>query len=305
MVNGVISAPRSEIGRPLTPEPPAWFAALLERSGTPASNDERSGGGLRVSIRGPLAMCCVRLDGAAHLDQPSLKHAVSSAYGDIRDAVTALGRHPIRFWNFVPSINEVMEGGLERYMVFNAGRFDAYSQWYGTSRDFEHSLPTASAVGVTGTDLVIYCLAADAPGDPIENPRQTPAWKYSSRYGPRPPCFARATRVTLDGRRLLLVGGTASIVGEQSLHDADPAAQTSETLENLERLIAAASAGAPGSTSPLERLIDIRIYVARPEDAPVVAGLIEPRCPRAASDVVAARICRPELLIEVEGIAEL
>ena len=33
-----------------------------------------------------------------------------------------------------------------------------------------------------------------APGVAIENPRQTPSYHYSRRYGPRPPCFARATR---------------------------------------------------------------------------------------------------------------
>ena len=30
---------------------------------------------------------------------------------------------------------------------------------------------------------------------PVENPRQIPAFRYSKRYGPIPPCFARATRI--------------------------------------------------------------------------------------------------------------
>lgn len=305
VMNGVLAVHRSGLGRPLTPEPPSWTTALLQRVAAAASDHEPAGGGPGMSHRGPLAMRSVRIEGAAHLDTASLKQAVSSAYGDIRQTLAALRRHPIRFWNFVPSINGAMDGGLERYMVFNQGRFDAYSQWYGTSRAFEHSLATASAVGVPGSDLVIYCLAADAPGDPIENPRQTPAWKYSSSYGPRPPCFARATRVTLEDRHLLLVGGTASIVGEQSLHRGDPVAQTKETLANLERLIATASGGGSRSRVPLEQLIDIRVHVARQEDAAVVTGLIEPRCPRATVDVVSAGLCRPELLVEIEGVAEL
>ena len=249
-------------------------------------------------------MCRVCVPHAAELDAASLKESVSTAYGQVRRSVSRLGRHPIRFWNFVPAINDLMDGGLERYMVFNAGRFEAYTQWYGLPGAFGPTLATASAVGTTGADLVIYCLAADAPGEAIENPRQTPAWRYSSAYGPRPPCFARATRIVLDGRRLLLVGGTASIVGEASLHAGDPVAQTAETLANLARLIAAARDGADRGAS-LDRLADLRVYVRRAEDAALVFGLVRAACPALTPDIVAASICRPELLVEIEGVAEL
>ena len=37
---------------------------------------------------------------------------------------------------------------------------------------------------------------------------------HSTRYGPIPPCFSRATIATIGTRRLLLIGGTASIVGD-------------------------------------------------------------------------------------------
>ena len=84
-----------------------------------------------------------------------------------------------------------MGGGLDRYMVFNAGRFDGYAQWLCASDGFGRLLPTASAVGVISDDLVIYCLASDTRGTPVENPRQKPAYKYSQRYGPMPPCFSR------------------------------------------------------------------------------------------------------------------
>jgi chorismate lyase/3-hydroxybenzoate synthase len=246
-------------------------------------------------------MCTARIEGAVHLDAASLQQAVAVAYRDVLRALEGAGRHPIRFWNFVPSINDVIGGGLERYMVFNAGRFDAYSERYGAAGDFGTSLATASAVGVTGSDLVIHSLAADVPGEPIENPRQAPSWTYSSAHGPRPPCFARATRVAIDGRRLLLIGGTASIVGEQSLHRGDLAGQVHETLTNLERLVSKASAG----RTHVEQLTDVRVYVARREDVQTVAALIEARCAHAAIDVVTAGICRPELLVEVEGIAAL
>ena len=199
-------------------------------------------------------------------------------------------------------------------MVFNAGRFDGYAQWLCASDlsrrsakadGFGRLLPTASAVGVISDDLVIYCLASDTRGTPVENPRQKPAYKYSQRYGPMPPCFSRATIADVNGRRRLLVGGTASIVGEDSAHLNDVGAQLEETLRNLEALIDAAT-GQKESGCALARLIDLRVYVSRAEDAPSIHAELTARCPRASRiELVIARVCRPELLLEIEGVAEI
>ncbi len=111
------------------------------------------------------------------------------------------------------------------------------------------SLPTASAVGVREGPLVIHALGLEAPGRPLENPRQVPAYSYSRRYGPLPPCFARATLVQVprEERPWLLVGGTASILGEDSIHVRDPRRQAVETFENLARLVESARASAAES----------------------------------------------------------
>src|SRR5258708_39506048 len=154
-----------------------------------------------------------------------------------------------------------MGDGLDRYMVFNAGRFHGYAQWLCASNEFRRLLPTASAVGIISDDLVVYCLASDTRGTPVENPRQKPAYKYSRRYGPMPPCFSRATIANVNGQRRLLVGGTASIVGEDSMHLDDVDAQLEETLKNLEALIDAA-AERPEAGTALSRLLDLRVYLA-------------------------------------------
>ena len=93
-------------------------------------------------------------------------------------------------------------------------------------------------------------------------------------------------------------------MGEASLHAGDPVAQTAETLANLARLIAAARDGADRGAS-LNRLADLRVYVRRAEDAELVFGLVRAACPALTPDIVAASICRPELLVEIEGVAEL
>ena len=203
----------------------------------------------------------------------------------------------MRFWNHIPDIRRNYDDGLDQYMVFNAGRFAACSQWFGTPETFGRLLPTASAVGHGGDDLVIHALAADEPGVAVENPRQVPSYRYSRRFGPRPPCFARAT--VLAGGARVLVGGTASIRGEASLHSGGLRAQARETFDNLSVLLDAAT----GNPS-LRQFTSLRVYCVRDEDDALARRLVRAALPH-LDDVehVRADLCRPELLIEIEGTA--
>jgi chorismate lyase / 3-hydroxybenzoate synthase len=235
----------------------------------------------------------------------ALRARVAEAYVAIGDTLSHFDRHPIRFWNFLPDPGAIMDGGLDRYMIFNAGRFDGYMRWPGRSSERGPSLPAASAVGSVGDDIVVHCLASDEVSTPIENPRQKPAWQYSPRYGPVPPCFSRATIATVGSERVLLIGGTASIVGEDSRHGEDVGEQLAETLKNLEALIDA-SCGGPQKESSLGRLIDLRTYVAREQDAPAIRSVLAARCTRAARiELTIANLCRRELIVEIEGLARV
>lgn len=291
--------------RPLTPTPPRWVEELLG----PGLAGNTSDGELQIQNAGAIvhATTCVR--DAVNLDAPTLRNRVASAYLTLIDAVETLDRYPVRFWNFVPGIGDAMPAGLERYMVFNAGRYDAYTNRYGPQSVASgtcHSIGTASAVGITGSDLTIHCLAMDRPGTPVENPRQTSAWRYSARYGPLPPCFSRATIVPLPGRPHLLIGGTASVVGEDSRHVGNLKAQLDETLMNMEALVRTAIGRAGEHRPPLECLVDLRVYITSPTDAEPVKRTLAIRCPHVRSlDVVVAQVCRRELLVEIEGVAEL
>jgi chorismate lyase/3-hydroxybenzoate synthase len=279
----------------LAPVPPRWVDELLGGSAPGGTCHGRVG--IRTSGRSAHATACI--GDAVRLEAQALRANVAAAYREIIDTLTKIGRHPARFWNFIPDIGEPMADGLDRYMVFNAGRHDAYSGHGG-------ALATASAVGVTGSDLFIHCLALEEPGIPVENPRQTPAWQYSARYGPLPPCFSRATIVELAGRRTLLIGGTASVVGEDSRHAGQFDAQVDETLLNLEALVRTADGSPRDVRAPLQRLVDLRVYVASAAQAERVRELLVSRCPRARTIAVAlAQVCRRELLVEIEGVAEL
>ena len=218
--------------------------------------------------------------------------------------------HPVRFWAFVPGIHDSLGNGLDRYMAFNAGRHAAYSTHFGCPESFEGRVPTASAVGVRGVDLTLHCLAATEPGVPVENPRQIPSYRYSRRFGPVPPCFARATLLgATTAEPLLLVGGTASITGEESAHTGDLVEQCNETVRNLASLVASA-AGAPtseedeASASLLAAFQELRIYYTRPADRDAVATYVRARFPSLRRvEMMHSSLCRLELMVEIEGLA--
>jgi chorismate lyase / 3-hydroxybenzoate synthase len=294
----------------LAPEPPAWavehFAdALRNRAGL---DDWR--------------LVSVDIPDCASLDAPALERAVGDAYRAVAESLRASGHHPVRFWNFVPGIHADMGGGLDRYMVFNAGRYAAFEAWFGQAALFTRTVPTASAVGIGSGSLAIHALGGRTAGQPVENPRQVPAYRYSARYGPIPPCFARGTIVRglpagpgdSDDAAMLLVGGTASIVGENSLHDRDARQQALETFENLAELVAAArrqiGGGAGGShdapRAAFDAFTELRVYVVRDGDAPLLREMVIERFGRTARiEFAQAGLCRRELLVEIEGLATL
>jgi chorismate lyase/3-hydroxybenzoate synthase len=265
---------------PLAPTPPHWVREYLTREQPP-----------------PLTLLTSNIPNATALSAAGLSDAVADAYRRLLSEMQAEARHAVRIWNFVPSIQGELGAG-DRYMAFNAGRFAAFSEAFGLANETPAAIPTASAVGIDGTMLWIHVLAAGAPGVPLENPRQVPAYRYSERYGLRPPCFARATKF----ESTLFIGGTASIIGEDSRHAAAIVAQTDETLANLRALIAAAT-GMPLEHA-LQTLRDVRVHVTSAMHTPVVRGALEQVVSREATlEFVEAQLCRRELLVEIEGVA--
>ena len=202
---------------------------------------------------------------------------------------------PVRMWNFVPGILESLEPFPHRYMAFNAGRHDSLSRRYESVEAMAEGLPTATGVGHEGRDLLVHCLAADRPGRGITNPRQTDAFRYSTEFGPAPPVFARATLIDDTPPRYLLVGGTASVLGEQTVHPDDLVGQLDETLRNIEALIETAHWEDAGGAS------EFRVYFPRTDDEALLREEMPRRLPGAVFEFLRADLCRPDLLVEIEA----
>jgi chorismate lyase/3-hydroxybenzoate synthase len=272
----------------------------------------------RVSAVG-LELLVATYSDAVSLAGKALADQVTRIY---RSLVCSLGDeelHPWRFWNYIPDIHRPARTFARRYEAFNAGRYDAFRQIYAARGEWP--LVPASAVGHQGRDLAVYLLASNVPGRPGENPRQIPAFQYSREYGEFPPCFARGIRIPqplpgVEGSASGIVSGTASIVGETSRHMGDVDGQTAETLANLARLSfeLARDPDAPSERwtasraqelRSLERYRDVRAYVVRSADGPKIGATLCKALPRLRRmELIQADLCRPELLVEVEGILD-
>jgi chorismate lyase/3-hydroxybenzoate synthase len=271
-----------------------------------AKAEARTGGGF--------SLVSVRLSDVERMDILSFQQSVADAYRVVLDRIR--GEHPLRFWAFIPRIHADYGNGLDRYMAFNAGRFAAFSTWLGGRDAFSLSIPTASAVGSGSSEFALFGLASRWPASPVENPRQIPAYRYSRRFGPLPPCFARATLLRREPelQDLLLVGGTASIAGEDSCHRGELVPQTRETFHNLASVV---SSACQGSATPLREsdgavsrwlslFRELRVYVREADHQQRILELVEAAFPGAARiEMLPAELCRPELLVEIEGITLL
>ncbi|MGB6486847.1 MAG: hypothetical protein WBE91_08200 [Steroidobacteraceae bacterium] len=229
-----------------------------------------------------------------------LEIATDLAYRDMYAALAAAGNPPlVRIWNYIPDIN-LDTHGLERYRQFNTARHEAS---LSSGRAVTGSVPAASALGATtGSPLTIYFLASRHAPAFIENPRQVSAYRYPLQYGPRSPAFSRATVLGEGSEATLFVSGTASIVGHRTLHAGDPAAQTRETLANIEALLEEAARRSGIQALRLETLA-YKVYVRDPKDLPVIRAELESAVGRGAALLyLKADICRRELAVEIEAV---
>jgi chorismate lyase / 3-hydroxybenzoate synthase len=229
----------------------------------------------------------------------ALQSATELAYREIFAVLQTLGMpHLVRVWNYLPDINAETHGA-ERYWQFNSARQDAF---IACGRTVTGAVPAACGVGSPlGTPLVIYFLASSNAPTAIENPRQVSAYHYPPQYSPRSPTFSRACTVNFASAPALFISGTASILGHETVHLGDAAAQTRETLRNIKALLGAAN----GTAAPPPFTIGAlwyKAYVRHLSDlAAIESELRAGLGPGAQVLYLHADLCRPELLVEIEA----
>lgn len=284
------------------------------------------GKSVRVEHFGPQALA-VAYDGVRWVYCAGVK-PTSSLRGVYPQTLNALGRlraaleqagssfeRVVRTWFYQGDITGP-EAGVQRYQELNRARTDFYRdiRFHCSSLDPNASsgvYPASTGIGMAGQGLVASCMALETRRDdlfllPLENPQQTPAYAYDSKYSSESPKFSRAVALGLGDYVTTWVSGTASIVDSDSCHLGDPEQQTEQTIENIERLIAPenfARHGLKGAGASLHDLAKVRVYVKHPEDLAKCRAVCERRFGAVPAIYAVAGVCRPELLVEIEGVA--
>lgn len=109
--------------------------------------------------------------------------------------------------------------------------------------------------------------------------------------------FERATRIGYADRAHVLISGTASIDhAGQVVHVGDVERQLRRALDNVAGLLRAGGAG-------LDALRHLIVYLRDPADERRIGAAIAERFPDLPCLILRGAVCRPEWLVEVEGVA--
>jgi enamine deaminase RidA (YjgF/YER057c/UK114 family) len=242
-----------------------------------------------------------------------------SAFRALRSLLGRAGvgfRQVLRTWLYLGDIVG-REGEVVRYTELNRARTDFFNGMVflpgrlPPGHQGRAVYPASTGIGTRGRDVQMSCVALATDRDdvravPLENPRQTSAYDYAARYSPKSPKFSRGLALAHDRHATLFISGTASITRSETRHVGDPEAQTHEILDNIEALIAAdnlARHGLPGLGATLDNLARVRVYVKRPEHYAWVRAVCAARLGDVPAVFTIADVCRPDLLVEIEGIA--
>lgn len=231
------------------------------------------------------------------IDPQALEKLTAEGYSELLEFLMVSGFHEIwRLWNYFSDINSD-SSGLERYRQFNIGRQVAFDRAAGLMKG---RMPAASTVGVRTGPLTIAFLAGKSPPIYIENPSQVSAYEYPEMYGPQSPSFSRGAIVNLGAFDLVLVSGTASIKGHETVNIGDPYEQTLTALHNI-RIVIEAAKKQCGIHADVSRMY-YRAYVRNAEDLLEVQRAVN-HClgHQVQLHYVQADICRRDLLVEIEA----
>jgi len=109
--------------------------------------------------------------------------------------------------------------------------------------------------------------------------------------------FERGTRIAFADRMHYYISGTASIDNRGNvLHIGDVQKQTERAIENVDALLKSGGA-------TMDDMMYLIAYLRDPADFHCVSRYLHDTFPNLPCIVVQGRVCRPEWLVEVEGIA--
>ena len=196
----------------------------------------------------------------------------------------------IRTWIWIHSIDE-------NYRSFADARRDVFSSW-GMTGD-SHTIASTAIGGLSGNGNSLICMDSlsmsgleDGQVEYLSAPgHMCPTHKYHVT-------FERGVRITFGDRTHYHISGTASIDREGNiLYPGDIGRQAGRALENMNALLDRHGSG-------LGDLKMIGIYLRNPEDREHITSFLNDTLPAGLPYIlVQGAVCRPEWLIEIDGVA--
>ncbi len=224
----------------------------------------------------------------------------------------------VRQWNYIEkiTINQNNNGSTsQHYQIFN----DVRSKYYGKAA-FSHGFPAATGIGMDFGGIIIDVFAINSGKQcsvvPIKSPVQLDAYQYSkdvlaqnntmNDFCRTTPKFERAQMLIMPDCKCIFVSGTAAIKGQQSISLTSIEEQTELTIQNIQSLLSVENLQKQGIKSNSSAILyQLRVYVKIPTDIQKAKAVCLKYFPLLSIIYLVADICRPELLVEIEGQATL
>ena len=211
----------------------------------------------------------------------------------------------VRQWNYIENILGEEEDG-QRYQVFNNMRSRFYAEHFSSN-----GFPSATGIGMDHGGVIVEFIAVKSGFHKtlsLNNPLQTAAHRYSEKVlheahysGRSTPKFERARYLELFDRKLIFISGTASIRGERTVAEGDPAEQTEVTIQNIEKLYCDEALEQIGDVSLTPVYGHARIYIKNRNDFRKIRRIFRSYYGNLPAVYLVADICREKLLVEIEG----
>ena len=244
-------------------------------------------------------------DSIAEASERAFKMAVA-----ILDAEDLSIQNIIRQWNYIENIAIVEdENAPQNYQDFN----DVRARYYDEIQ-FKQGFPAATGIGQDTGGVIIGFIALSESDiisiKAIGNPGQIDAHKYSeivlegNSDQKCTPKFERAKLVTIGSRNYIYVSGTASILGEKTVHEDDVEKQTLTTIDNIKRLFSKENQVSLGLDFDVAKIkfSHLRVYVKYKKDIPAVQKVCDAELNCKSSLFLESDVCRENLLVEIEGV---
>ena len=224
---------------------------------------------------------------------PCAAAETGEAFATLRSVLEAHGgtiaAHTVRTWIYVTEIDTF-------YASMNAGRTSSLAHAGLTAST--HFLASTGIGGGSGDPSTVVTVDAlsivGLEESQVTYPNDFSRLCKTSDYGVT---FERATRIAWADRAHVYLSGTASIDATgQIVHPGDVLAQLDHALGNASALLAAGGA-------TLRDLLYLVCYVRDAADCERVRTRLAASMPTVPQVVVAADVCRPGWLVEIEGVA--